>query len=435
MNEHPSDDSAGRGGAANEVVLHPEGTLSSRQQTINAICYFVIISITYFAAPIIYVDVVHSALVDKLGASKTVANLPTTMGTFFGIIPLIVAWWLPYTRLLKPVLVGTWLIGGAGALALPVVLLLNFPASVCITMAVLHGGLIIATLGVNALFMWEVFIRGTSEAKRGKTFSLAFGLGPLFAVAGSQVVQQVLTSKIQALQYPNGFAALFLAASILMFILAFVCSRFRVPMAGAVVSRQPFGEFMFGGFGHFFTNRLLISLAVANLLFNTAFFAINNASLNVRDVLGIDPDQLSGWVSTLRFGTKGLAGFFLGWLLARYGSRCPAVGTSLLMLSATLWVLVVPGWAYMAGFGLFGAGELCGLYYSYYVAAASRPDRIKRNVAIYNLVGLLGYFSAFLHGRAADLWGINASFALAAGSAVIALLIIIRLSPRPEPTA
>ena len=42
----------------------------------NQIAFAMIVSLTYLAAPVFYVDVVQATLCDKLGASRVVANFP-----------------------------------------------------------------------------------------------------------------------------------------------------------------------------------------------------------------------------------------------------------------------------------------------------------------------------------------------------------------------
>jgi hypothetical protein len=59
---------------------------------------------------------------------------------------------------------------------------------------------------------------------------------------------------------------------------------------------------------------------------------------------------------------------------------------------------------------------------------------MKRNLAIYQLMGLLGYLTAAIHGRTADLFGMTASIYLALASASAALILISLLAAKPQPT-
>src|SRR3954453_15212682 len=88
----------------------PPETIKPEQRVRNMACFAAIICLGYLSAPVQYVDVIHAALCNKLGASKTIANLPTAVGAFFGLVPLVIAWLLPQTRWLRPVVAATNLI-------------------------------------------------------------------------------------------------------------------------------------------------------------------------------------------------------------------------------------------------------------------------------------------------------------------------------------
>jgi len=406
--------------------------LTQRQELVNGLCFGIIASIFYLAAPVIYVDVVHAALCDRLGASKTVANLPTTMGAVFGIIPLFVVWRFSYTRLLKPVLATVYLVGAVACLIVPFALLSGAPPGLAIAATVLQGGITRAVSGISAPFLWETFVRGTSEGVRGKTLSITYGIGPLFAVASSLFgVQWMMNSELPFLQYPYNFSFLFLAASLLMFAIAFVASRFHVSMVQAVTTREPIDTFLLGGFKTFFTSRILLTLVVIYFLVQAGFYAANNASLNVREVLGVEPEKMSGLINALRFGAKAIAGVILGLLLARYGARAPLLGAGGFILAASIWTVLAGGYAYLLAFGLFGAGELYGLYGPHYVAVSSRHDRMKRNLAIFGLLGVFGLLTALVHGFVADMFGMGASMGLAIGAAAGAVALVVALPARP----
>jgi len=414
---------------ATETPRPPAETLTSRQQTRNAICYALIVSISYLTAPVCYVGLMHAALCHSAGASKMVANLPTSMAAFFGLAPLVAAWLFPYTRWIKPVMSYGYTLSAMGGLIVPIVLICPTPNWLRIAATILHAAVLLACNGTAGVFMWEAVIRGTTEGKRGKTFSITFGIGPFFAVASSVGAQFVLNRG----PYPYNFAIIFLTGSVLLLVNAVVARRFVIPSAGEVVEREAFGTFFVGGLRSFFASRTLVLLAAAYLLFYTALVAMNNALLNVKHVLDVQPQEMAGWCSALRFGTKGLAGVFLGLLLARYGARSPAVATAIVLAVTNLWTMFVPGYAYLIAFGLFGAGELGGLYYPHYVAAASRPDRLKRNICIYQIIGTFGTLSAALLGFVADRYGMTASAGLALGAAALPLLIFAALPARPEP--
>src|SRR5689334_8538979 len=73
------------------------------------LCY----ALMYLAAPVIYVGVVQAALCDKLGASATVANLPSATYLLGGVAPLLCSLVFPH-RLDRTLLV--WCNGLTAAL-------------------------------------------------------------------------------------------------------------------------------------------------------------------------------------------------------------------------------------------------------------------------------------------------------------------------------
>jgi hypothetical protein len=386
-------------------------------------------ALVYLAAPVAYADVVHAALCDRLGASKFVANLPTAAATVAGLLPLLVTWGLPQPEQIKPVLIVSYLFAGAVGLAVPVVLVLSLPVSVRLAVTILHGLLTTALLLTATVYFWEAVLRGTGEAVRGRMFSLSFGIGPLFAVAGSLITQGALDE----LPYPSSFCLVFLGEAVLMLVAAVAVQFFHLPPDGAIVPRESLGDYLFGGLRAFCSSRILVTVTLAYLLTLIGFMALNNASLEVKVVLGKEPEQLSGWISALRYGTKAAAGAGLGLLLTRRGVRTCSLATVVALITGVLWTLAVPGYFFLLAFGFFGASELSGVYFPYYVATASRPERVKRNSALYALVGYLGYLAAAVHGVVADSYGTMASMGLALAASLLALVALVSLPARPQP--
>src|SRR5438874_1656505 len=96
--------------------------MTPRQERVNVLAYIAQNTIVYLAAPVLYVDVVHAGLCDKLGASKFVANLPTAMAVITSLIPLFIAWAFPRTGQIKPVLLTSDFLAAALGLTLSVAL-------------------------------------------------------------------------------------------------------------------------------------------------------------------------------------------------------------------------------------------------------------------------------------------------------------------------
>src|SRR5215469_1420131 len=111
---------------AGPAVEISENGLSPREQTRNMIIYAGNVCLIFTAAPIIYIGIVQAVLCQRLGASIRVANLPTSLYLAVAALPVLVAWYLPYVRLLRRVVVAGYaimsLMGGlvAATLVLPV---------------------------------------------------------------------------------------------------------------------------------------------------------------------------------------------------------------------------------------------------------------------------------------------------------------------------
>src|SRR5439155_6721692 len=278
-------------------------------------------------------------------------------------LPILVAWYFCAVRLLRPVLCATYLIVAAGGAAVVVTLLLSEDRQVIIAAVVAHAAMLGCALGVVATYEWEVLGKGVSRSRHGQALALAFGVGPgmaFLAALGSQAV-------LRWIAYPWSFAALFASTVPLMALAAFLATRFVVPQPAVEVPRQPLVAGVFGGFGDFFRDRLLLLAAFATILVSSGYNVLTNMSLFTREALGEQPEQYAGYQNALRFGFKVIAGLGLGWLLARTHPKAGMLVTGGFCLASVAWVSLVPGLWFLLSFGLMGCGELFGVYYPNYI--------------------------------------------------------------------
>ena len=119
-----------------------------------------------------------------------------------------------------------------------------------------------------------------------------------------------------------------------------------------------------------------------------------------------------------------MRGFVLGWMLARYQAKTPALATTLICLAGIVWALVVPGKWYLFSFGLLGAGELFYVYYLNYIVGCSAPERIRENTAYTNLIMILVSFMPLIYGWISDIEGLRASFLTALRILMLATLVV-----------
>ena len=422
-----------------EVPMAPEsGTtdvaaeLPDRVQWANIAYWTVCMALIYLCAPVLYIDFVQTTLCDKLGASKAVANLPTSAARFMAFVPPIVVWLVPQTRWVLPLVAVSYGLTAVIGAVMAILLVTVTNPTVLIAATIAYGGLCAMTLITAAVYMWEVLARGVSESKRGLTFSLCFGFGPIMAVVGSTGTHFVLQEKVSWLSHPYDYALLFALSVPCMAVASFLATRFHLSHSQEVHRREPFVPYFIGGTWDFLRQRPFLIITVSYLMAFSAWTVMNNATLQVRDVLGVEPKAMAGLGDAVRFGGKVVCGFVLGWVYTRFAGRTATMGTALLTTMAFVWALTVPGRAYLGTFALFGGGELAGVYYYTYIVSASSPKLVKRNTAILGLIGIFVGLAPFALGAVADRFGIPASLWVAFGMALAAVLLLFAVPAHPE---
>jgi hypothetical protein len=424
-------------GSPNEPRAAPPGDcpLSAGEQTRNLVLYGINVTLVYLAAPVLYVGLVHAALLERLGASRTLANLPTSMYFWMTPLPLLVAWYFCQVRVLKAVLVVTYCATAATCALVVAALLLPPPGrgdqALWVTVAVLAQGAVLGwTLGVVANFQWEILGRGVAEQRRGFALGLAFGVGPIIAFLASLGSQWLL----RGLAYPWNFAVLFGTGVPAMLLGAVLSTLFVVPPPAREVPRQPFVAGVLGGLGEFFRYRLTLLGAVATFLVASGYNILNNFTLYTQEAVGTLAEEYAGYQNALRFGFKAVAGLFLGWLLTRTNPKAGLLVTGFLCLASVAWILMAPGLWFLLSFGLMGAGELWGVYYPNYILSSSAKSRMRRNMAIVSLIYMPTGFATLLFGVIGDRYGLRASFLVSLGVLTATLVFVqIMLPARPRP--
>jgi hypothetical protein len=225
---------------------------------------------------------------------------------------------------------------------------------------------------------------------------------------------------------------------------AFLCGQLAIPRPEYELVRLPFLEGTIGGIVNFVRDRVLfVAMMVVTLLY-TANLMNSNMGLNITEAMGTAPDAYAGWQNVLRFGFKGLAGLFLGWLLSSTHPKSGLLLTGAFYLASQLWAAFVSGPLYLIAFALYGAGELIGAYGPNYVLTASRRQDIRQNLAITGLFTALSAPAGLLYGNVSDHFrdrgepalGYQVGFLISAGLLAIALLLAACALPRqPRPDA
>jgi MFS family permease len=431
--------------------------LDRSAQTRNLLLFAACTGLQYLAAPIGYVAV-QASLCELLGASAATANLPQSVYLGLTFAPIIFAWFVPYVGWLKRNLVfcySTAAISQAGvAFALLMPLSAEMKIAAVIVQAAVAG--IVAPSGVA--FLWEVLARGAAERRRGQAVSLAFGVGPLFAALGSLGSQLVLNGSIGPWDVPGlgslgpltlpsldpqlRFAIVYLCAAPAMALAALLSCLFIVPPPEAEMVREPFVRTVFGGLWDFLKNPVLLTAAVATILIYTGNTITSNLNLYTKAVFGDAPMLHAGNQSAVRFLFKAPAGLLLGWLIARTSPKLGLLATALISIASLGWAMAAPAELYLLTFGIYGAGELVGVAAPNYILSASRPEHIRRNMAVATMLMAPAAPTGYLFGIIADVCGAHygmaagyrISFAVCAGIMLGGIVLAaVKLPARPAP--
>ena len=381
------------------------------------------------AAPIIYVGVVQAALCQRLGASASVANLPSAAYLLGQLAPFFLSSVVPH-RFERLTVVLANSTTALSCFIIATCLVVRLPDAVTIAAITGQGLLQGSAVSVSLVFLYQCLGRGTRLEARAKTMKITFTLAPISAVAGSLVAQFVLNHGFHRLQYPHDFALVYLGAAICMGSVATLASRFDlIPIPDE--PRQPLWPYVRDSVVEYTRSRSFVMLWIGYALWFSTLSVVPNLSLYSREAVGRLPQELAGLTMVIRFGGKSIAGYLLGALALRYGIRAPVVATFILVGAASAWGWLVPGYAYLAAFALMGGGELGGAYVPNYIISMSTPAAGVRNLSLLMLATPAATIGAVLHGTIADRWGFHASFLFGLITAVMAWLLVARLPAAP----
>lgn len=467
------------------------------EQRRNLILFAACTGLQYFAAPILYVGITQASLCDRLGADARTANLPATLYFAMTASPALIAWISPRIAMLKRNLVLCYLIEAVAMAAVAITLAWDVSKHTKLMMVLVQGAVSGIVMPAAVAFLWEAVGRGSEESRRGLALSLAFGLGPVLAVLGSLAQVGLLGGELfgyvfDGLGYPTGFVVLFGMGVPTMLIAAFLAGRFVVPIPEQDLEREPLSSvngLLVGMLSMFFSlwafetaprttadqgvslwiaaaygslvlsaaafiyhfrgilmQRVLLVATVVTILVYSGNTITSNMNLYTTYILDALPATYAGLQNTLRFAFKMVAGLLLGWLLTRTNPRAGLLATSAIFIAAQVWAIFATGQWYLLAFGLYGAGELVGVYAPNYILSASQPAEIRRNMAFVTMLMVPAAPTGYLYGTIADVvgksqvtWfgvtnsaalGFQVSFAVCAALMSAGVVICVLLLPR-----
>lgn len=405
------------------------------RQRINSAIFIINNSLNYLVAPVLYVGVLHAAILSGSGASDTIANLPSSIYTWMTPLPVLVSWLFPSKRHFHRLWILSYvLMGGAGLIV--AALCWGAPPSWQAFGIVLHACCIGAANGIMNMCQWEMIARGMTTQRRAWTLGITFGAGPVLAVVGSCASQLILGGSflnvisVTPLAKPWSYIVLFGATVPAMLTAAACASRATLPASDAG-EPQPSLESIRDGVRQYFTNRLiLVALAGFLMTYGAGNLIMANLALYTRDAIGEPPESYTGVQMALRFGCKSVFGFVLGWLLARFHPKTPALATTLTCIAGLTWAMWVPGKWYLFSFGLLGAGELFYVYYLNYIVGCAPEPRTREFTAYSNVLLAAVGFMPLMYGAISKAYDLRASFGVANAILIATLLVVWLLLPK-----
>ena len=400
----------------NEEIRSEETTgthdcgLTVREQTQNLLVFAANMGLGYLAAPVVYVGLTQAALLEALGHDNATSNLPSSVVMCLTPVPIVMAWYFPTVRMLKPVIVSCYLIHVLAA-AVVALVLVSPTVDWVVGAVIFHAAAVGIANGTSSAFQWEMLGRGVAESRRGAAFSLAFGLGPILAVLGSLGSQMVLdgrlgSSPFSGLDFRWNFALLFMVTAPIMGAGAWLSTKYILHPPAVEAPRQSFRTVVFGGLREFVSYRIILITVLAYVLVYMGYMILPTITLYTKTVTGEAAQNLVGYQNSLRFGFKVVAGFVLGWLLTRTHPKAGPLVTSGLCLCSVLWALLAPGQWFLLSFGLMGAGELFDAYFRNYIICCSRRSQMRRNLAFLSMIGLPIGLTPYVYGRVVDQVGV-----------------------------
>jgi len=419
------------------------------QQRRNLVLFAACTGMQYLAAPVLYVGITQASLCDRLGADARTSNLPGTLFFAMTAMPAIIAWLSPRVASLKRNLMLCYATSALTLGALAVMLLLPLPTAVKLAGVILQAGVSGAVITTAVALLWEVIGRGSDESRRGLALSLAFGAGPILAVLGSFTQAALLGGevfgwKLPGVAYPWNFVALFGGSAPVMAVAACLSLFFVIPPpdreqhraplaavgplligvplmfvavgllhAASVTSSEPYRQAGYLAaiaaaaalvyhFRSLLRQRVLFLATVVTILVYSGNMIPSNMNLYSAELLGGLPEEFAGKQNMLRFGFKVVAGGVLGWLLTRTNPRAGILVTSTLFLASQIWAMLATGPWYLVAFGIFGAGELIGVYSPNYMVSVSRPSDLRRTMAFATMLMVPAAPAGYLYGAIVD---------------------------------
>jgi len=125
-------------------------------------------------------------------------------------------------------------------------------------------------------------------------------------------------------------------------------------------------------------------------------------------------------------------------MLTRTHPKAGLIMTACIFVVAQFWAIGAVGQIYLVAFGIYGAGELVGVYAPNYMLSATPKRKIRRTMALVTMLMVPAAPAGFLFGSIVDkfqesLGRANAfrlSFGICAGIMIVGIILAMTLLPK-----
>jgi hypothetical protein len=429
-----------------------ECPLGVREQTRNVLIVGLNTALCYLAAPVLYVDAVHTTLMNSLQkedggvARDWISNLPSSAYMVLSVLPLFVAWLFPQIRLLRRILVLSYAVLFVSTALVIAVLLLPLSVWVKAAVVVAHGAVVGGARTVSVACEFEVLGVAVAESRRGQALGLAYGLGPILAILGSLLSQLLLKGALGPVvvgtwPFPGNFAAVFATSLPVMALATFLCTRLVIPVPAHEAPREPFLSGVFGGFGKFLARRVVLIAVLSAILIFCGYQVVDNMTLYCGVLFKQDPAETAGYQKAVLFTFKVIMGVAMGWVLTWSAPRTAVLISASVGLMGVVFAIVATPSEFLLSFGLLGAGQLFGIYITNYILSCAPKALMRRYMALTMITMMPAAPSGVIYGAVSDFFGARGtkefgyrmSFTLAATLIAVGIALALLLPRRPRP--
>jgi MFS family permease len=277
--------------------------------------------------------------ISSLTASKVLVGLAGTMNRAGWYMPqFVVAGFIEHMKRKKPVYVWAGLVRMVSiwTIAILVPILAGSRAGLFLVIFFLLYSIYTLGAGVGGISFMDIVAKSIPAQRRGTFFGARLALGGLLSALAGIFVRDVLTSK----PFPDSFAILFMAASVVVMGAIISFSLTHEPDAKVKEQRLPFRKFLRRGPGLLKSNRSYRMLLIVRSLLGIWSMALPFYIIYARDELSLDPGAAGVFLSIQ------MVGFVVSNIL--WGSLSNRIGNKIVLVLVSGVAVVSPLLAIMS---------------------------------------------------------------------------------------